>query len=175
PPIFPRPGHATEPAQLGDMKSLTLRALARPVAYRSAEAFAAQLRQRRAFSRWVAGEHLLFAQSTLRQHENGEWILRCPRELEARIFATNNDPTLWPKLANLKVPTILIGADTDDPQAGPPARISRAIHEEIGLDYAMIEGTTHFLQFEQPLACRDALLAFLRRQKLMPMRSAHSG
>src|SRR5262249_60464394 len=99
----------------------------------------------------------------------------CPRDLERPTFAPTNAPTLGPKLGHLKGPTILIGADTDDPQAGPPARISRAIHEEIGLDYAMIEGTTHFLQFEQPLACREALLAFLRRQKLMPMRSAHSG
>ena len=98
------------------------RASARPVAYRTPEAFAAQLKQRRAFARFVDGEHLLFAQSTLRPLPTGEWGLRCPRNLEAFIFDTNDDPTLWGKLKRLKMPVILIGADPDLPDAGAPAR-----------------------------------------------------
>ena len=163
PPIFPRPGHPLESAQRADMEDLTRRALGRPPAYRSPEQFAAQLLQRRAFSRWVPGAHLLFAQSTLRPGPNGDWILCCPRELEAHMFATNNDPTLWAKLPRIATPMIFIGADADDPNAGPPARISRAIHDELGIAYTGIPNTTHFLQTEQPAGCREALRTFLQR------------
>jgi pimeloyl-ACP methyl ester carboxylesterase len=166
PPIFPRKGHALEAAQIADMEDLTRRSLGRPQSYRSPEIFAAQLKKRRAFERWVAGEHLLFAQSTLRPESDGQWHLCCPRELEAFIFKTNIDPTLWPRLDRLRVPTILIGADADAADAGPPARICRAIHEEMGIEYAMIPDTTHFLQFERPRACIKALLSFLHRQGL---------
>jgi pimeloyl-ACP methyl ester carboxylesterase len=163
PPIFPPAGHPVQPAQIADMEDLTRRATGRPVAYRSPEQFAAQLLKRRAFSRWVPGAHLLFAQSTLRPGPNGEWILCCPRELEAHMFATNNDPTLWAKLPSITIPMMIIGADADDPNAGPPARISRAIHEDFGIAYAGIPNTTHFLQTEQPAACREVLRGFLQR------------
>ena len=163
PPIFPPSGHPVQPAQIADMQDLTRRAAGRPVAYRSPEQFAAQLLQRRAFSRWVPGAHLLFAQSTLRPGPNGDWILCCPRELEAHMFATNNDATLWAKLPTVTIPMMIIGADADDPNAGPPARISRATHDELGIAYAGIPNTTHFLQTEQPAACREALRTFLRR------------
>jgi pimeloyl-ACP methyl ester carboxylesterase len=168
PPIFPRAGHWTHPVQIAEMNELTARAAARPVAYRTPEAFAAQLKQRRAFSRWVDGEHLLFAQSTLRPLPTGECGLRCPRELEAFIFKTNNDPTLWGNLGGLKMPTILIGADPDLADAGAPAKICQAIHQELGIDYVIIPNTTHFLQVEQPAACRAALTAFLQRSHLAP-------
>ncbi len=163
PPIFPPPGQAVQPAQIADMEDLTRRALGRPVAYRSPEQFAAQLLQRRAFSRWVPGAHLLFAQSTLRPGPNGDWILCCPREREAHMFATNNDATLWGKLPDIAIPMMIIGADADDPNAGPPARISRAAHDELGIKYTGIPNTTHFLQTEQPAACREALRGFLQR------------
>jgi len=163
PPIFPPAGHPVQPAQIADMEDLTRRSAGRPVAYRSPEQFAAQLLQRRAFSRWVPGAHLLFAQSTLRPGPNGEWILCCPRELEAHMFATNNDATLWSKLPSIAIPMIIIGADADDPNAGPPARISRAAHEDLGIAYVGIPNTTHFLQTEQPAACAEALRGFLQR------------
>jgi pimeloyl-ACP methyl ester carboxylesterase len=90
-------------------------------------------------------------------------MLCCPRELEAHMFATNNDPTLWAKLPSITIPMIIIGADADDPDAGPPARISRAAHDELGIAYAGIPNTTHFLQTEQPAACGEALRGFLQR------------
>jgi pimeloyl-ACP methyl ester carboxylesterase len=168
PPIFPPPNQAVHAVQMAEKEQLTLRASARPVAYRTPEAFAAQLKQRRAFARFVDGEHLLFAQSTLRPLPTGEWGLRCPRDLEAFIFDTNDDPTLWGKLTRLKMPVILIGADPDLEDAGAPSQISRAVHQDTGIDYVIIRDTTHFLQVERPDACRDALTAFLQRCNLAP-------
>jgi pimeloyl-ACP methyl ester carboxylesterase len=168
PPIFPPPEQPAYPAQMAEMEQLTARAAARPVAYRTPEAFAAQLKQRNAFRRFVEGEHLLFAQSTLRPLATGEWGLRCPRQLESFIFKTNCDPTLWGRLARIKLPLILIGADPDIPDVGAPALITRNVHEDTGIEYVSIPDTTHFLQVEKPQACREALLAFLERQGLAP-------
>jgi pimeloyl-ACP methyl ester carboxylesterase len=163
PPIFPPEGHPLQHAELQDMAEMSRRAQSRPTSYSSPEAFAAQLARRPTFRHWLPGTHLLFAQTTLAPQGDGRWALRCPREFEARVFETNVDPTLWPALSKLNIPTLLIGADPSRPDATPPAAICHAIHEEIGVDYVMIPDTTHFLQIEQPLACGQALLSFLQR------------
>jgi pimeloyl-ACP methyl ester carboxylesterase len=166
PPIFPRAGHPLENDQREDMESMTRRASRRPSRYESPEQFAAQLARQPLFRRWVPGEFLLFAQSTLRPAPDGSFVLCNPRELEARIYHGNVDPILWGRLTGLKQPTIFIGADPQCPDSGPPARICRAIHDELGMNYATIPDTTHFLQIEQPQACRTALVEFLARHEL---------
>ncbi len=166
PPIFPPEGHRLRDGLRADENKLQRRALRRQTHYQSPEQFAAQLARQPTFRRWVAGADLLFAQATLRPRADGEWVLRYPRELEARIYDLNVDPRLWTGLPALHQPVILIGADPLCPDASPPASICRAIHDELGVEYRMIADTTHFLQIEQPHACRDALIDFLRRHRL---------
>jgi pimeloyl-ACP methyl ester carboxylesterase len=113
-----------------------------------------------AFSGWIPGAHQLFAESTLK--ESGEaWILRTPRELEARIYESNTDASAWQRIGSLRCPLLLIGADPSHRYATTPASICEAIHRECGTDYVMIPDTTHFLQIEKPAACREALLNFV--------------
>lgn len=166
PPIFPREGHSLQADQRRDMETMARRAQGRPPRYDSPEQFAAQLMRQRSFKSWVAGAHLLFAQTTLRPSSAGDWVLRNPRELEARIYTGNVDATLWPRLSALQRPTVLIAADPAHPDASPPASICREIHRELGIDYEMIPDTTHFLQIEKPDACHGALLNFLARHHL---------
>ena len=54
------------------------------------------------------------------------------------------------------------------PDAGAPARICHAVHEDTGINYTIIRDTTHFLQVEHPRACREALTAFLQGCNLAP-------
>lgn len=166
PPIFPRPGHPLEADQRNDMEIMTRRAEKRPWQYETLEQLSRQLARQPAFKRWIPGTSLLLAQSTLREGKDGQWVLRNPRELEASIYAHNIDPNLWPQMDLLQQPIIIIGADPACMDASPPARICRAIHEELGIDYAMIPDTTHFLQIERPAACRSALMEFLTRHGL---------
>lgn len=151
PPIFPPVGHrlvALENMHMEDMAALARR---RPERYPDSETFAAQLAARKGFRRWVPGAHELFARATLRPDENGNgWVLRCPRHLEARIFEDNVDPTVWPGLADPAVPVFLIGADIGLEGQGVPAFLTAGMAENIGLPYAMIADTTHFLQIERP-------------------------
>jgi len=163
PPLCPPPGHPLEAFELADVADRASRARRRPEHYASPDEFAAQLRRLPAFGGWVAGAHQLFAEATLRRHANGNWSLRNPRELEARIYETNIDPTLWSRLTQLACPTILIGADPTNPHATPPAACCRALHDEQGMAYTMIPDTSHFLQIEKPEACRQALVDFVAR------------
>ena len=75
----------------------------------------------------------------------------------------NRDPSLWVRLAEIKAPVKLIGADPTIEGAGPPALISKAIGKELSIEYEAIRGTTHFLQMEKPEECVRAMEAFLAK------------
>ena len=109
-----------------------------------------------------AGGLELMARATLRHDEaSGKWVLACPRELEAHIFETTADPTIWPRMAKLQVPVKLICADPESEDAGPPALIGRAMAAELPIEYEAIPKTTHFLQIERPRECIRAMETFL--------------
>jgi len=166
PPLFPPEGHPLQPLQYEDMREVSRRARLRSTRITSPEHFATLLARRSPFGRWVPGAHLLFARATLRSDGHGHWTLRNPRELEAFIYETNVDPTIYPQLPKLRQPLILIGADPACPDSVPAAAICQAAHDELGIDYRMMPGTTHFLQLEQPQRCREVLTDFLRRHRL---------
>jgi pimeloyl-ACP methyl ester carboxylesterase len=60
------------------------------------------------------------------------------------------------------MPVKLIGADPDTPYPAATGLSNRALAAEGGFDYAAIPGTSHLLQLEEPDACADAALDFLR-------------
>lgn len=164
PPVFPRPGHPLEDYERRHMDEMAALARRRPERYPSPEAFADVLQKRPGFARWAPGAHRLFAEATLRADPaRGDWALACPRDHEAHIFATNTDPTIWPRAREIGVPLRLIGADVDLPGQQAPALLTAAMAADQGLDYVMIRDTTHFLQIEAPAAVRDATVAFLDR------------
>jgi len=107
------------------------------------------------------------ARATLRYEDRaGEWVLACPRELEARIFETNADPTIWPRMAGFAVPVKLICADPNIEGAGAPALIGQAMAAELSIEYEAIPDTSHFLQIERPAECVRALESFLAKYGL---------
>jgi pimeloyl-ACP methyl ester carboxylesterase len=108
----------------------------------------------------------LLARHTLRRMPDGRWTLCCPPEFEAHVFRSNLDPSLFHRLREIGIPLRFIAGDPDSPYAAPAAPIAKAAHDILGVDYAMIPGTTHFLQFEEPQACRDLVVEFLRRHGL---------
>jgi pimeloyl-ACP methyl ester carboxylesterase len=167
PPIYPRHGHPLEPVEAEHMREMGARARRRPPCYKDPRGLAFQLAARPEFRRWPPGAHELVARATLRYHpERDEWVLACPRELEAHIFETNVDQSIWPRLPELGVPLKLICGDPDLDHQQPPALIGKAIAEELGVEYQAIPGTSHLLQIEEPEACVRAMESFLARQGL---------
>ena len=164
PPIYPRIGHPLANVQQGDKDSLAARARRRTQRYGSPHDFAKQLASNPAFKRWRPEAYELMARATLRRDDsNGDWILACPRELEARVFEENRDPSLWLRLRDVEAPVKLIGADPHIEGAGAPALICKAIAEEVPIAYEAIPETTHFLQLERPEECVRAVEDFLGR------------
>jgi pimeloyl-ACP methyl ester carboxylesterase len=165
PPIFPRQGHPLRADQQFDKDSLAARARRRTERYKAPADLARQFRAR--FPRWRPEAYELMARATLRHDTHaGDWTLACPREWEAHVFASNADPNLWPRMAQCPVPVKLVCGDPELEGAMPPARIGRAMAEELPLEYEAIAGTTHFLQIERPDECIRATESFLRNHGL---------
>jgi pimeloyl-ACP methyl ester carboxylesterase len=164
PPLTARAGHPLAARNTAAKGELSARSRRRRERYDSPEEFARQLASIPIFRRWVPEAYGLMARATLRPDgPSGGWTLACPRELEARIFESTADPTIWPRMANLPVPVELIGADPDVEDAGPPALIARAIAMELPIEYEAIPDTSHFLQMERPRECVRVTEEFLLR------------
>ncbi|MEN8196515.1 MAG: alpha/beta hydrolase [Pseudomonadota bacterium] len=161
-PIMPPEGHPLVQAEHNHMQIMSALAARRPERYATPDAFARQLAARRNFRRWMPGAYELFARATLREDkQKGDWALACPRDLEAFVFASNLNDTLWPRMAQIEAPVLLIGADPEGDERSGPALLTRALAKDQGLDYVMIPDTTHFLQIEKPgevFAAADAVL-----------------
>jgi pimeloyl-ACP methyl ester carboxylesterase len=165
PPIFPREGHPLRTDQQFDKDSLAARARRRTERYKNPADLARQFRAR--FPNWRPEAYELMARATLRHDRSaGDWVLACPREWEAHVFASNADPNLWTRMAHCPVPVKLVCGDPELEGAMPPALIGRAMAEELALEYEAIPGTTHFLQIERPDECIRATESFLRKHGL---------
>ena len=162
PPFAPRAGHPAEAAHQRYMKEMAARARRRPERYRDPRVLAFALLGGREFGAWVPGAHLLFAEATLRPDPAaGDWELACPKALEAHVFATNLDTTVWPRLAGRGARLLLLGADPAHDGAKPTPGIVRDMAADLDIAYEAIPGTTHFLQIERPAECVAVIERFL--------------
>ena len=157
PPLYPPEGHRLQRVELSDMNSLAARTRRRRDQFDAPEQLAAQFARAPAFANFVPGAYELLAEATLRPDPAGGLTLACPKELEARIFESNVYGVLWERLPSIPCPLAFVGADPEHPFATPPSAITAAVGAELVFPYRCIPGTTHFLQIEQPEACRAAL------------------
>ena len=170
PPLIPAPGHALREAVFAAEIMLANWAMQRPDRFSDAGELAAIFQSTRAMSTWVEGAHELLARSILRA-EAGEWVLACPRELEAGVYTENAHSTIWAMLPELKSYADRIGfmsADPDLEGAKPHAAIGRAVRDEFGYLTETVQGTGHMLQVERP----EESAAVVRR--LLAQMSFHS-
>jgi pimeloyl-ACP methyl ester carboxylesterase len=165
PPMSPPADHPLIAMQAADSGKLSSRAARRQAIFDSPDQLAAQYR-RPAFGRWLPEQADLLARHTLRRMPDGRWTLCCPPAFEAFVFGSKKDPTLFHRMREIGVPLRIIAGDPDSPYASPAAAVAKAAHDMYGVDVVMIPGTTHFLQFEEPQACRDRLVEFLRMHGL---------
>ena len=117
------------------------------------------------YGRVVRGGHELIARATLRQSTDGVgYELRCPPEYEAQIAAYAAVLAVMVDFKTLDCPIKAIGADPTLPFTYLPAADFGDI---VTVDYDFLPETSHFLQLEQPEACRDVAIDFLRKRNLV--------
>lgn len=168
PPFPPPPDHPLYAAQTAGEDGIAARARRRTERFKDPSELEETFRTRPPFALWQPESCHLMARATLRRDDHaGDWVLACPRDLEAHIFETNRDPNLWRRIRNIPVPFKLIGGDPDHEFRQAPAELSRALHNEIGCEYEAIPHTTHFLQLERPDECIRAMESFLREQRFI--------
>lgn len=125
----------------------------------SEAAFAQRLRNTPAFQLLRPGVADLLAQTTLRAVNGGsEFVLRCPREYEARIYEQGYQHASTVDVDAISCPVKVIGSDPVAPHSFLP---TVAMDEIVALNYDFVPDTTHFLQLEEPERCLAALLDFI--------------
>ncbi len=143
-------------------------ACARPDTFAAPEDMVKSYRESRATSRWVPQAIIDMGHAILREDNSaGGWTLSCRRELEAAIYLQALTLDLWPTAAAFGGPTKLIGADPSV-KGGPPTGIAnQTLAQEQGYDYEFVPETGHLLQVEKPAECREAMLTFLRKHRVI--------
>lgn len=161
PPIYPRDGHALQAVKAPHNRRIAELARRRPDRFDDLDTYIRMLRTRPQFRRWVAGMPALFAAATFRLDDAGGYVLRCPKELEARYYEQNTRTDIWPALKDIPAPLFFLGGDPDSDWPSPVSKVVAAIAAEMDIPYRMIPDTTHFLQIERPDACREVLETWL--------------
>ncbi len=127
--------------------------------FESEAAFAGRLRGTPAFGQLRPGVVDLMAQTVLRVANGGtEYVLRCPREYEARIAEQGYRYAESVRIDALPCPVKVIGSDPVAPHSFLP---TVAMDEIMALNYDFVPETTHFLQLEEPEQCVGAMLDFV--------------
>jgi len=166
PPIIPPDGHPMQASHIDEMMGLASRVAKRRAHFDDWRDLAGQYRRNPMFARCQSDACDEMARALLRpvseDDESSGWTLSCAPEQEAKIFASNDDTTLWSWLGGVDFPLKLLCADPDVPGVQPSAAIDRDLAQEFKLDYACVPGTTHFLQLERPDLCASLTREFCR-------------
>ncbi|MBV9555066.1 MAG: alpha/beta hydrolase [Alphaproteobacteria bacterium] len=163
PPNNPPPGHSVRAPMERYLRMLVGWASGRRDTFADIAQLAAVYAATRAGRNWAEGAPLAVARAVLRQASEGGWQLRCPRALEAAMYAQGIALDLWPPAGAFPGPIRLIGADPERERPDPTALSNRALAGEGLYDYVALPGSGHLLQLEQPAACAEAVIDFLER------------
>jgi len=161
PPNNPAEGHPARAAMVKYLDMLVAWAATRRDRFADPAELARDYAATRAGRNWAEGSHRQVAEAVLRPIGDGGWELRCPRALEASMYAQGITLDLWPPASAFAGPVKLIAGDPERERPDATALSNRALAREGGYDYLAVPGTGHLLQLEAPAACADAVRAFL--------------
>ena len=162
PPNNPPEGHPVRSPMVDYLNRLVAWASMRREQFADPSELATDYAVTRAGRNWAPAAHFALAAAVLRRTGNG-YELRCPRVLEASMYAQGLTLDLWPKASDFVGPIKLIGGDPERERPDPTALSSQALAQEGGFDYLAMPGTGHLLQLEKPAACADAVREFFQK------------
>ena len=164
PPACPPGGHASDIDGVGArLSEMTLK---RQERFDSPAELARSLSRSPLFERVPANTIDLIARSTVRSATNGGgYELRCPRALEAQVYAYFFVWLMMVEFETVSSPLMVIGSD---PTVGNSFMQSMSLTELVALEYDFVPDASYLLQFEQPQECARRTLDFLARHDLSP-------
>jgi pimeloyl-ACP methyl ester carboxylesterase len=127
--------------------------------WRSREEMFAALRTKGAFATWEEEFVRLYVDHGVADRPDGQVELRCPRDVEATIFAMGVLSSGFGFLERLRVPTLLVrGADSP---SLPDVSAREAMRRLPDGRLLSVERAGHFVPQERPALVMDAIAAFL--------------
>lgn len=128
--------------------------------FNSLEEFVEMLEFFPSFTRIVPGGRELMAETILRKSsENDSYLLRCPKEYEARVTEYVRAYAGEFDLESLPCPTRIVGSDPLLPNSYLP---TIDLSDMSNVDFDFIPETTHLLMIEQPEECANFVRDFMR-------------
>lgn len=171
PPIVPGEGDGLREQAVAFEYMMASWAAERPDHFDDPAVLAEAFRSTRSLAGWAPGSHELIARSILRpDNARGGWTLACPRELESALYASNADSTLWGKLPDLAAHRdriLILSSDAQAKGAKSPSLVLPHIGATWGYEVAIVPGTSHLMQLEQPDLVARMTQSFLVRQGLL--------
>ena len=163
PPVCPPGG---DPADIdGVGAKLSEMTLKRQERFDSPAELGESLSRSPVFERVPAGTVDLVARATVRPAtDGGGYELRCPRALEAQVYAHFFVWLAMVELETVRCPVKVIGSDPTVRNSFMP---SMDLAELVALEYDFVPETSHLLPLEQPGECARRTLEFLARQNLL--------
>ena len=163
PPVRPPGGDTTDIDGVGTkLSEMTLR---RQEWFDSPAELGESLSRSPVFERVPAATIDLVARTTVRRAtDGGGYELRCPRDLEAQVFAYFFAWLMMVELETMSCPVKVIGSDPTVRNSFMP---SMDLTELVAIEYDFVPETSHLLPLEQPQECARRTLEFLARQNLL--------
>lgn len=95
------------------------------------------------------------------RRDGERWRLRCPPELEARLYRENTAIRIWPAANDFPGPVLLVGSESPDGRPNPPGESNRLLAEAGGFEFTTVPGAGHMMQLERPEACARLVTEFI--------------
>jgi len=159
PPIFPPKDSANYPEAIAQQERLVRGSARRQRRWANPEALMDFLRARSVFSSFDPEMLEAHCRASLKPDTSGDFVLRCPPEVESAIFAAHRDADTWTRLPRVAWPLHLVSGDPGAPDRDWVSGVMAAIADRLPkADLAVLPGAGHMMIFQQPRACRDLLL-----------------
>ena len=156
PPVC-KPGRTYEELDAAAERSARM-TLRREVGFESLAQFVELLEFSMQFQKVVDGVRELVARTTLRPDGDNRFVLRCPREYEARIVEYLTVFAVAVDFTKMRCPIQVLGADPTVPYSYLPSFQLDAI---MACNYDFLPEATHMLFVERPGYCADRIREFV--------------
>ena len=142
-------------------RELSAGAARRRMVWPSPEELIRTYRARPTFANWREDVLRLYAEHGTFQREDGQFELKCPGRIEAKLYRNSLSRNTWDLLPDLRSPTLVLrGEHTDHLLATVAERVAGHIP---GAHLITIAGAGHFAPMERPESVSAEITAFLDR------------
>lgn len=153
PPLFPPRELPIHDEAAAKNKALVARTRLRRRHWRSPEDFADYLKDRGVFASFAATMRVAHARAALQPAPDGQYVLACPPEVEAAMYAAFTDPSTYALLPRFPH-SVMLRLVSGDPDTGPSRDWVTAIAgfaaERLDAPLSILPGLGHLMVFEDP-------------------------